>query len=70
MEGIQKSNGENYLMTIFKKISRDFQENNKIIPLLLVGIGVVFIALGIYRGEVALVFTKAVRICLECIGIG
>lgn len=70
MEGIQKSNGENYLMTIFKKIGRDFQENNKIIPLLLVGIGVVFIALGIYRGEVALVFTKAVRICLECIGIG
>lgn len=70
MEGIQKSNGENYLMTIFKKISRDFQENNKIIPLLLVGIGVVFIALGVYRGEVALVFTKAVRICLECIGIG
>lgn len=70
MEGIQKSNGENYLMTIFKKIGRDFQENNKIIPLLLVGTGVVFIALGVYRGEVALVFTKAVRICLECIGIG
>jgi hypothetical protein len=32
--------------------------------------GVVFMAFGIYRGEMATVFAKAVRICLECIGIG
>lgn len=25
---------------------------------------------GIYTGEVKIVFAKAVRICLECIGIG
>lgn len=40
-----------------------------------IGVGVAAIGLammgyGIYRGEVAVVFTKAVKICLECIGIG
>lgn len=29
----------------------------------------VFIALGIFRGEVDVVLKKAVRICLECIGV-
>ena len=57
-------------MAILKKINDHFHENNKTIPLLLVGAGLAFIVLGVYRGEVAIVFTKAVRICLECIGIG
>ena len=33
-------------------------------------VGIVLTIFGIYRGEVAEVFNKAVRICLECIGIG
>ncbi|MDX9888439.1 MAG: CD1871A family CXXC motif-containing protein [Anaerovoracaceae bacterium] len=57
-------------MAILKKINIHLIENKTITPLLLVGAGVVFIVLGVYRGEVAIVFTKAVRICLECIGIG
>jgi hypothetical protein len=38
------------------------------ISVLLVGIGLT--AMGIYRGEVGEILGKAVRICLECIGVG
>jgi hypothetical protein len=33
-------------------------------------LAILFIALGIFREEVALVFRKATKICFECIGIG
>ena len=36
--------------------------------LLLIGVGCM--AFGIWRGEMAVVFQKAINICLECIGIG
>lgn len=32
--------------------------------------GVAFVALGVWRGEAAVVLQKAVVICMECIGIG
>ena len=32
--------------------------------------GIVMAAVGLYRGETDTVFIKAIRICLECIGIG
>jgi hypothetical protein len=32
--------------------------------------GAVFIVIGVSRGEAATVLMNAVRICLECIGIG
>lgn len=33
-------------------------------------LGLGMMGFGFCRGEVAVVFTKAVNICLECIGIG
>lgn len=32
--------------------------------------GVLLMGIGIWRDEASIVFQKAVRICLECIGIG
>lgn len=34
------------------------------------GLGVALMIWGIYRQELEVLFTKAVNICLECIGIG
>ena len=38
--------------------------------ILLAAVGAVFIVIGVLRGEAFVVLTKAVNICLECIGIG
>ncbi len=33
-------------------------------------LGALFMAFGIYRGEMPIVLQKAINICMECIGIG
>ena len=41
-----------------------------ILRLILIAAAVGFIAHGVIRGEMATVLTKAINICLECIGLG
>ncbi|MEA4922959.1 MAG: CD1871A family CXXC motif-containing protein [Eubacteriaceae bacterium] len=45
-------------------------KNSKLPAILLLTLGAAFLVIGISRGEAETVFTKAVHICLECIGIG
>ena len=50
----------------------NFYENQKkrAIRILLLVSGSLMLIYGIFRNEVTYVFNKAVKICLECIGIG
>ena len=40
------------------------------ISILVFSCAIVMMVYGNYRGEVSIVFNKAVHICLECIGLG
>ena len=41
-----------------------------ILRILSIAIGAVFLGVGIAKGEYNTVLQKAIRVCLECIGIG
>ena len=38
--------------------------------LLLLAAGVLMLLFGVWRGEADTVFSKAIRLCMECVGIG
>ena len=57
------------IITECEKMIRKITESRWIGPALAVS-GILLMILGIYRGEVSVVFTKAINICMECIGIG
>lgn len=42
----------------------------EIIAYSVAALGVLMMAFGAWRGEVDTVFAKAIRLCLECVGIG
>ena len=44
--------------------------NVKYVRSFILVIGVAFIIAGVMNGSMSAVFNKAIRICLECIGIG
>lgn len=46
------------------------KEKRQIIPACLLLAGFLMITLGVMRGEHRIVLEKAIKICLECIGIG
>ena len=50
----------------------DFTRNFRLrfVSIMFLALGIIFVVYGASRGEVQTVFAKAVRICLECVGIG
>ena len=44
--------------------------SRRLLQIGLLVLGIVFVLIGVYREEVSTVLTKAIYICLECIGIG
>lgn len=57
--------GRKINMIMIKKITE-----TKWTGVVLAIIGILLMVFGIYRGEMSVVFTKAINICMECIGIG
>jgi hypothetical protein len=57
------------IITESEKMIRKITASRWIGPALAV-FGILLMILGICRGEVSVVFTKAINICMECIGIG
>lgn len=45
-------------------------KNRQFLQLLFMASGIVLLAVGVFRGELETLLTKAIYICLECIGIG
>ena len=43
---------------------------SRLISLVLLCMGIAMMYIGVHRGEVLVVMNKAIRVCMECIGIG
>ena len=46
------------------------QKQTNALRVILFAVAIVFILAGLFRSEAGIVLTKAIHICLECIGIG
>lgn len=47
-----------------------FRAKKAIVQVLLIAAGIAMVCFGALRGEAGAVLSKAIRLCLECVGIG
>ena len=45
-------------------------KSEKATQVFLLAAGMVFFLIGIFRGEAAVVLSKSIKLCMECVGIG
>lgn len=45
-------------------------KSEKAAQIFLLAAGLLFFLIGIFRGEAAVVLGKAIKLCMECVGIG
>ena len=45
-------------------------KSEKAAQIFLLAAGLLFFLIGIFRGEAAVVLSKAIKFCMECVGIG
>ena len=53
-----------------KGVIRVFRTKKAVVQVLLVAAGIAMVCFGALRGEAGTVLSKAIRLCLECVGIG
>ena len=53
-----------------KPLKIDARLKKIVLQISLLVCGAAMLAVGIWRGEAGLVLDKAIRLCLECVGIG
>ena len=47
-----------------------FRAKNAIVQGLLIAAGIAMVCFGVWRGEAETVLSRAIKLCLECVGIG
>ena len=53
-----------------KGVIRVFCAKKAVVQVLLIAAGIAMVCFGALRGEAGAVLSKAIRLCLECVGIG
>ena len=71
----KKRNNSNETTAINEKEMKESEKTNmqlkqSLIRLILLAAGVIMVLFGVLRGEAGIVLAKAIRLCLECVGIG
>ena len=71
----QQQRNNNETTVINEKEMKESEKTNmqlkqSLISLILLAAGVIMVLFGVLRGEAGIVLAKAIRLCLECVGIG